>query len=124
MKTNNRKKALRQINKVARKVNNAILHDDLWNGRFYMKQKSVSLHSYEDGSGMDGIVCYTFIDTKTGRHIDYWFRANDFTPPFEWHIFHRMNDFIVKDCKVWNEEPRPNKQPKTIYRVDNSLPKF
>lgn len=124
MSTNNRKKALRRVNRIARAVNTAILKDDLWNGRFYMRQKSVSIYPYEDGSGLYGYICYTFIDLATGYSKDYWFELINFSYPFYSKIYRVMNDFIINDCHVWDESPNPYKQQRRQYRKDNSAPKL
>lgn len=124
MRTNNRKKALRRVNKVARDVNTCILNDDLWNGRFYMRQKEARIYPYEDGSGLDGRICYTFMDLKTGYSKDYWFNLRRFTHMLSGKTFWTMNDFIVNECKVWDENPRPYEQEKIIYRTDNSAPSY
>ena len=89
-----------------------------------MRQKSVSIYPYEDGSGLYGYICYTFIDLATGYSKDYWFELIDFYYPFYSKIYKFMNDFIIHDCHVWDESPNPYKQKKRQYRKDNRAPKL
>ena len=60
------KKYLRSANKTIRSVNDGILHDDLWRGRFYARQKKYWKQEYEDKSGLQVIFLYEFVDLKTG----------------------------------------------------------
>ena len=122
MKTLKRKKVLRKVNKIVRELNNAILNDPLWRGRFYIRQKETYFYTYEDKSGTYGHLVYEFIDLKTKQKSIKYFELIDFEPPFISKIFLAMNDFIINDCKVWEENPRPSIHNVTIYRKDNSMP--
>lgn len=122
MKTLNKKKAQRRINRVLRNMNDQILKDDLWNGRFYAYQLSSEMRPYYDNSGLTGHVHCLFKDLKSGYTKDYWFDLMDFEHPFTSHIWWAMNSFITEWAPVWTENPGPYKQPKVIYRADNSAP--
>lgn len=114
------KKHIRSANKTARWMNNIILNDDLWRGRFYMRQKSVQWEQYCDKSGLNILYCYEFIDLKTGFTKDYWIDGLEleYNGPFTFHVWQKMNDFIVKECDVWRKEGRDALYAdKTVYRT-------
>lgn len=113
------KKYLRSANKTIRCVNDGILHDDLWHGRFYARQKKYWKQEYEDKSGLHVVFLYEFIDFKTGQTKDYWFDNLDldYNMFFKYKIWQSMNDFIVKECDVWRKEGRDALYAdKTVYR--------
>lgn len=110
------KKELRRMNKLIRQMNDDIKNDSLWRGRFYARQKYVQHGTYPDDH--HSIWCffvYEFIDLKTGFKKDVYFDPYSTTSPFlPGDIFRKMNDFIVEDCKVW-DEPDVNTD-KTVWR--------
>lgn len=114
------KKHIRSANKTARHMNNIILNDNLWRGRFYMRQKSVQWEQYSDKSGLNVLYCYEFVDLKTGFTKDYWFDGltMDFNSSFNGKVGWTMNKFIVEDCQVWEKEEREQLySDKTVYRT-------
>lgn len=103
MKSMKRKNHQRWFNQYCRYVNDQIKKDDLWLGRFYIKQNATHMHWFEDKSG--GIM-YAFIemhDKKTGITHEKWYSGLD----MDWQFWYDFNDFIIKDCKVWEEDPDP-----------------
>jgi hypothetical protein len=102
----NKKRHQREINRLVREANKSIEKDDLWYGRFCIKQvESPQWHVYEDKSGAEYFVHLKFIDKCTGR---YWIQAetvNHWRGSFGngWRIWDRMNWFIVEHCNVWDE---------------------
>ena len=102
----NKKRHQREINRLVREANKSIEKDDLWYGRFYIKQvESPQWHVYEDKSGAEYFVHLKFIDKCTGR---YWIQAetvNHWRGSFGngWRIWDKMNWFIVEHCSVWDE---------------------
>lgn len=46
------KKYIRSANRVAKSINNSIAEDDLWRGRFIMRQKKFQFYQYDDKSGL------------------------------------------------------------------------
>ena len=114
------KKYLRSANKTIRSVNDGILHDDLWRGRFYARQKKYWKKEYEDKSGLQVIFLYEFVDLKTGYTKEYWIDGLEleYNSPFTFHVWQKMNDFIVKECDVWRKEGRDALYAdKTVYRT-------
>ena len=102
----NKKRHQREINRLIREANKSIEKDDLWHGRFCIKQvESPQWHVYEDKSGAEYFVHLKFIDKCTGR---YWVQAetvNHWRGSFGngWRIWDKMNWFIVEHCSVWDE---------------------
>lgn len=102
----NKKRHQREINRLVREVNKSIEKDDLWHGRFCIKQiESPQWHVYEDKSGAEYFVHLKFIDKCTGR---YWIQAdtvNHWRSSFGngWRLWEKMNWFIVNHLDVWNE---------------------
>ena len=102
----NKKRHQREINRLVRETNKSIEKDDLWHGRFCIKQvESPQWHVYEDKSGAEYFVHLKFIDKCTGR---YWTQAetvNHWRGSFGngWRIWDKMNWFIVEHCSVWDE---------------------
>ena len=114
------KKYLRSANKTIRSVNDGILHDDLWRGRFYARQKKYWKQEYKDKSGLQVIFIYEFVDLKTGYTKEYWIDGLEleYNSPFTYHVWQKMNDFIVKECDVWRKEGRDALYAdKTVYRT-------
>lgn len=103
MISHNRKNHQRWFNQYCRYVNKIIEDDELWLGRFCVKQLSTEMHWFDDGSG--GIMRAKILmrDKKTNiTHINYYTGLD-----MEWKFWWDFNDFIIKDCKVWEEIPDP-----------------
>lgn len=99
----NRKVHQRAMNKLIRDMNKNICEDNLWLGRFYVKQINSDWQLYEDGSGAELYVRLRFIDRKTGFTYDTpWETVNHWR--FEARLYWEMNDFIVEKCDVWGKE--------------------
>lgn len=114
------KKYIRSANKTIQILNDGILHDDLWRGRFYAKQKKYWKQEYEDKSGLQVIFLYEFVDLKTGQTKEYWFDNLDldYNMSFKYRIWKAMNDFIVEVCDVWRKEGCDALcADKTVYRT-------
>ena len=101
MKSHNRKNHQRWFNQYCRYVNKSIEDDDLWLGRFYVRQNRTFIDWFEDKSG--GLMYAELImcDKKTGITQMGWYSGLD----MNWKFWHDFNDFIIKDCKVWEEVP-------------------
>lgn len=103
----NRKRHQREMNKLMRLMNQNIENDDLWRGRFYVRQVAAQWYEYEDKSGAELWVVLRFIDKKTGF---YWETAETVNH-WRWvngnHLWWAMNNFIVDKTNVWSENPRP-----------------
>ena len=101
MISHNRKNHQRWVNKYCRGVNKSIENDNLWLGRFYISQNRTHMEWFEDGSG--GLIHAEIVmhDRKTGKTKTRWYDGLN----MDWKIWWDLNDFIIKDCKVWEEIP-------------------
>lgn len=114
--SDNRKRHQRAVNKVFRRLNKHIENDDLWLGRFAVKQDEAYWIPYEDGSGHYLVIKYHFIDKKTGFTKSYCECSNHLIIWNGSHLFWDMNNFIVQDVDVWRKED-PCHDEKVDYRV-------
>jgi len=103
MKSHKRKNHQRWFNQYCRYINRKMEEDDLWLGRFYVSQAQTYMNWFEDNSG--GIMYSLIImhDRKTGITDMKWYSGLD----MDWKFWWDFNDFIIKDCKVWEEVPDP-----------------
>lgn len=101
MKSHKRKNHQRWFNQYCRYVNKCIENDDLWLGRFCVSQNRTRMDWFDDGSG--GIMMAELImrDKKTGTVRIGWYDGLD----MDWQFWRDFNEFIIRDCKVWEEEP-------------------
>ena len=68
----NKKKHQRAMNALVRDMNKNIATDDLWRGRFYVRQiYAPQWYIYNDRSGAELFVHLKFYDKKTGRTCTY-----------------------------------------------------
>lgn len=100
------RKLQRKVNAVVARQNKAIEEDNLWRGRFVVRQKQAVINEYSDHSGWYGSFVMTVYDKKTGLYKDEIFDHWDFLHS-GWKFFCFVNDFIVQDVKVWEENPSP-----------------
>lgn len=103
-----RKKAQANLNHIVRKINKDIQKDNLWLGRFEMRQIDCAWERFSDNSGGMLYVVFRCYDKKTKYYKDYPF---DFVAPKEigmtWHLYNIINKFIVDDTNVWAQTPNP-----------------
>lgn len=100
LSSKNRKRHQREMNKIMRELNKNIEKDDLWKGRFYVRQVASQWYEYEDKSGAELWVVLQFYDKETGISkeiadtVNHWryFDGN--------HLWWEMNNFIVKDIRA------------------------
>ena len=116
----NRKKHQRMVNKYVRAINKNIENDDLWLGRFYVKQVGFPrFEIYEDKSGatLEGIhlVC---VDRKTGQTYDDWDSSNGWCHWGGSRIWMFVNKAITEWFDVWKEDPSPYEQKKQGLLID------
>lgn len=97
-----RKKAQHTINKNIRAINKSIENDNLWRGRFVMRQVNARWSAFEDGSGGELFATILIIDKRTGQTKTAYIDNYD----HPWRYFEAMNNFIVDDCAVWEKEGR------------------
>ena len=101
MKSHNRKNHQRWFNQYCRYVNKSIEDDDLWLGRFYVRQNRTFIEWFEDNSCGLMYAEIHMIDKKTKKVRVGWYSGLEMDYKF-WRDF---NSFIIDDCKVWEEVP-------------------
>lgn len=102
-----RKVHQRAINRLVRDMNRNLENDDLWCGRFMVRQtESPQWRRYEDGSGAELWVRLTFIDRCTGRYYVRWESVNHWRGlrATGYEIWHLMNWLITEHWDVWQED--------------------
>ena len=105
--TLNRKKQQRAMNKLVREVNKVIEQDNLWCGRFYIRQFDARFMIFPDKSGADLFVGLAFIDKKTKVTYKTYETVNHWRFYNGANLYWAMNEFIVNRAGVWQENPRP-----------------
>ena len=103
MKSHKRRKHQHWFNKYCRYVNKSIEDDPLWLGRFAIKQICTHMNWFEDGSGGLMTAQILMYDKKTNIARTGWYDGLD----MDWKFWNDFNDFIITDCKVWEEKPDP-----------------
>lgn len=103
----NRKTHQRAINRLVRKMNKNLERDELWRGRFIVRQdESPQWRRYADGSGAELWVRLRFIDRATGRYYVKWESVNHWRGlrATGYEIWHMMNWLITEHWDVWEED--------------------
>lgn len=107
IKSRKRKVHQRKMNELMRLINKNIEQDDLWKGRYIVRQVSSQWYDYLDGSGSELWVVLRFKDRLTGYTWDTAETVNHWRWINGCHMWKVMNDFIVDRCSTWEQEPRP-----------------
>ena len=106
-----RKTHQRKLNKVIKALNKNIENDDLWMGRFFIRQYSAEFYKYEDGSGGELYVYLRFYDKKDKKYMEYYGDSCSICHFGGTRLWHTMNDFIVEITSAWKDgRPYENKQ--------------
>ena len=98
MKNRMRKREQRKINRYVRMLNKNIFNDNLWRGRFIVRQIQDFWNAFDDGSGGILMVVLEIRDLKTGLYQDFIINNYD----RGWKLFEKVNRFIVEYSGVWN----------------------
>lgn len=96
----NRKRHQRAFNKIMRQINESIENDNLWQGRFYVRQTAAQWYIYPDNSGAELIVRFCFYDKVTGITRAYVGTVNDLRMLNGFRLWYLINDFIIEEVKV------------------------
>ena len=102
------KKIQRKINRAIRFVNENIASDDVWKGRFVIKQKSIWMKTYEDKSGVEVIAQIVLKDLETQKEEIIRVNKIDLlginsNSRISYRLWGRINNFIcecTKDVKM------------------------
>lgn len=98
MKDKQRKKAQKIINKNVKALNENIANDNLWRGRFIIRQTDAYWEKFDDGSGGILRVWLEIRDLKTGKYMG--FSVDNYNPG--WKLFENGNKFIAEYSGVWD----------------------
>lgn len=102
-----RKAHQRAMNRLIHRFNKALEEDDLWLGRFMVRQDECpQWKRYEDGSGAELWVRLRFIDRATGRYYVKWETVNVWRGLHAngYEVWHTMNWLITEHWDVWQED--------------------
>lgn len=102
----NRKRHQRRMNKIMRDFNLAIENDELWRGRYVVRQIASQWYSYEDKSGNELYTVIEFKDRMTGETWRQGNTVNHFA--FGSRFFWLGNHFITERTSTWETNPKPN----------------
>lgn len=118
----NRKKHQRRMNKYVRLINQNIANDDLWRGRFVIRQKgNPGFYIYPDKSGAEMPHVHLVItDLKTGERYDKYDTDNGWCHFGGSRIWEFANKAITEIFDVWRGgfDPRNNKND-PMYNFNN-----
>lgn len=101
-----RKTHQRAINRTVRAFNKRLELDDLWLGRFVVRQceDSPQWRKYEDDSSAELSVKLKFIDRATGRYYVGNHTVNEWRSFNGSRIWRIMNWLITEHWNVWQED--------------------
>lgn len=114
-----RKRHQRRINKYVRAINKNIMNDDLWRGRFVVRQVgSPTFYIYEDKSGAElENVHLVITDLKNGQTYERWDSGNGWCHFGGSRIWEFANHAITEVFDVWhatNNKYSPNTDPRDL----------
>ena len=101
MTSMNRKKHQRAMNKIVRVLNKNLEEDELWKGRFYVRQVASRFQTYSDKSGAELFVILRLYDKETKLTKDVHGFVNSWRFLNGYDLWRAMNDFIVEYVEVW-----------------------
>ena len=121
------KKVQRRVNALIKRQNKALAEDELWLGRFYIRQLHRDIWKFEDGSGAMVSFLFEMADKKTGKRDIIRLDSYELRVAFKrgggsWKLFEALNDFIIKKVDVWHEDPVPSIWTPQDYRKVPMLP--
>ena len=105
MKNRMRKQYQKKLTAALKGVNRSIKNDNLWLGRFEIRQGRTHWHEWDDKSGGILYCKMRLVDKATGYYKDYI--MDYFGNQCNWHLWEIVNKFITVDCAVWRSgDPR------------------
>ena len=99
MKNRMRKQYQKKLTAALKAVNASIRNDDLWLGRFEVRQGRTNWSEWDDKSGGILFCQIRLVDKATGYYKDYI--MDYFGKQCNWHLWQVVNRFITEDCAVW-----------------------
>ena len=132
----------KKIIKHLQMINDSIRKDELWLGRFEVREVQQFYFRFEDGSGYQAWYMLEVTDKKTGKTARKMFdthfgvRTNDEADRdldysnmialrfFGSNLWSFVNDFIIDDVEVWEENPQPHRSNAVNYCPKVRKPKY
>lgn len=114
-----RKVHQRRLNKTIRNLNKSIEKDDLWEGRYFIRQYAAEFYKYEDNSGGELMVYLRFYDKKDMKYQEYY---GDSCSICHWNgarLYMTMNDFIVDISSAWKDGTPYDDKEKSYRNISN-----
>ena len=99
MKNKMRKKYQKNLASALKKVNRGIKRDELWLGRFEVRQGETHFLKWDDNSGGILFCRMRVFDKATGYYKDYRFEYSG--KYCDWKLWKMVNSFITVDCATW-----------------------
>lgn len=99
MKNKMRKQYQKKLTAALKGVNREIKKDNLWLGRFEIRQGETHFSKWDDNSGGILYCKIRLVDKATGYYKDYI--IDYFGKQCNWHLWEMVNKFITVDCAVW-----------------------
>ena len=105
MKNRMRKQYQKNLTSALKIVNREIKKDNLWLGRFEIRQGETQFLKWDDNSGGILYCRMRVFDKATGYYKDYSF--DYYGKICNWKLWQIANKFITQDCAVWRSgDPR------------------
>lgn len=105
MKNRMRKQYQKNLTSALKEVNREIKKDNLWFGRFEIRQGETHFLKWDDNSGGILFCRMRAFDKATGYYKDYRFEYSG--KYCDWKVWQIVNKFITQDCAVWRSgDPR------------------
>ena len=102
MKNRMRKQYQKKLTSALKIVNRDIKKDNLWLGRFEIRQGETHFLKWDDNSGGILYCRMRVFDKATGYYKDYRFEyAGEY---WDWKLWEIVNKFITVDCAAWRSE--------------------
>ena len=100
------------MNALIRKINKCIEEDDLWQGRFFIRQYSADeFYKYEDNSGGTLYVTLRFYDKEDMKYQEYCGDTCVICHLNGARLWWTMNEFITETSSAWQgHNPYENKK--------------
>jgi len=115
----NRKVHQRKLNKLIRQLNQNVLNDSLWNGRFFVRQYSAEFRRYEDGSGGELFVYLRFYDKKDMKYQEFYGDSCSLCHFGGSRLWWTMNNFIMEITSAWKDGSPYEIKDRSYEKISN-----
>lgn len=107
-----------KLNAIVKEANKSLDEDNLWMGRFQVRQIRSRFERFDDNSGGILHTIFRVVDKKTEQYKDYVIEYAPWLSTFYWHFsMDILNDFVVECLDVWRKE-KPREEIKDWTNVE------